>query len=293
MSKLFEPVNLEPNSVFWDYRIHIEDHFKGYYHWHQCWEFLLVHEGVGSIVVNQQTFEIRRGMFFCFQPYQLHQVYADVAPGRPYIRSIFYGDPRLIDKQLQPFPYRQSRYHTLCSRSNMANVYDLESGAEGMEYIFEQYERAVQQGRGGEDEELAVLFLQMINYLPDNGSPRPDRDKKAAGNRSPRYANKVMSWVENNYHEKFDLDRLAKELHLSRNYVSRIFREETGTSITEYLTARRVKQACRLLEKTDLSVEHIGNQVGFDNASYFINLFKKELGTTPLRYRNQHSSVQP
>ncbi|WP_039790620.1 helix-turn-helix domain-containing protein, partial [Paenibacillus riograndensis] len=54
------------------------------------------------------------------------------------------------------------------------------------------------------------------------------------------------------------------------------------------LTARRIKQACRLLSTTDMPVEQIGIAVGFPNASYFNQLFKRVLGTTPLKYRKNN-----
>jgi YesN/AraC family two-component response regulator len=97
-----------------------------------------------------------------------------------------------------------------------------------------------------------------------------------------------MRWIEEHYREEISLETLAEETHLSKFYVSRIFREETGSSITDYLTARRIKQACRLLQTTDLSVEQIGIRVGYPNASYFIQLFKKVVGVTPLKYRNKY-----
>ncbi|MNI97083.1 Arabinose operon regulatory protein [compost metagenome] len=77
-------------------------------------------------------------------------------------------------------------------------------------------------------------------------------------------------------------------MHLSKSYVSRIFHQETGSRLVDYLTARRIKQACRLLSTTDLPVERIGITVGFPNASYFNQLFKKSLGTTPLKYRKSN-----
>jgi AraC-like DNA-binding protein len=94
-----------------------------------------------------------------------------------------------------------------------------------------------------------------------------------------------MNWLEARHTDEFDLGQLADELHLSKYYISRVFREETGSSITEYLTARRIMQACRLLETTALTVEQIGAEVGLPNTSHFILTFKKAVGLTPLKYR--------
>ncbi|MBD0381493.1 AraC family transcriptional regulator [Paenibacillus sedimenti] len=290
MNRLFEPVYFDQNFLFWDYGIRIENNFKGYYHWHQCCEFLLVHQGQGTVVVNQHTFEIKRGMFFFFQPYQLHQVYADVSPEHPYVRSIFYADPLLIENQLRSFPSRHSRFEALWRSPNRANAYDLGHDVERMEWIFEQYEHAKRRGMREDIEELTLLFLQMINILPESDSNGSRKEIELKAKRALRYSETVMRWIEEHYHEEVSLEQLAEEIHLSPNYISRLFRQETGSNITDYLTARRIKQACRLLETTHLPVEQVGNEAGFGNVSYFIQLFKKVVGTTPLKYR--HSKIQ-
>jgi AraC-like DNA-binding protein len=288
MKKLFEPVYIEQGSLFWDHRIRIEDHFRGYYHWHQICEFVLVHEGQGTVVVNQQAFEIRKGMFFFFQPFQLHQVYAEVSPEHPYVRSIFYADPLLIERLLRGFPNRHSRFQALWQSSNRAHAWDLGESAKVMEGVFDQYDEARRSGKGENLEELSLLFLQMLSRLPEHGyGGVSEKEKQEHTNvRRLRYSEIVMRWIEEHYHERVNMDRLAKELHLSNNYISRVFREETGGSITDYVTARRMKQACRLLETTDYGVERIAREVGFENDSYFIQLFKREVGSTPLKYRN-------
>jgi AraC-like DNA-binding protein len=285
MDRLFEQVHFGQLTLFWDYGIRIENDFKGYYHWHQCCEFMLVHQGKGVVVVNRQTFEIKRGMFFFFQPYQLHQVYADVSTEHPYVRSIFYADPLLIEKQLRSFPSRHARFETMWRGSNRENAVDLGRGVERMEGIFEQYERAVRSGLGEDMEELTLLFLQMVNALPEPGT--------YAGRKAHRYSESVMQWIEEHYQEEVSLEQLAEQIHLSPHYVSRLFRQETGSSITDYLTARRIRHACRLLETTDLPVERVGNEAGFGNVSYFIQLFKKVVGVTPLKYRHSKMHTPP
>jgi AraC-like DNA-binding protein len=293
MKKLFEPVYLDQASMFWDYGIRIERDFKGYYHWHQICEFVLVHQGKGTVVVNQHAFDIKRGMFFFFQPYQLHQVYADVSPESPYVRSIFYTDPLLIEKLLRSFPRRHARFEALWRSPNRANAFDLGDDIERMEWIFEQYEQATVSGTRENEEELTLLLLQMINMLPEPDSKGSRKEFEVHAGRTLRYSESVMRWIEDHYQEEVRLEQLAEEIHLSPNYISRIFRMETGSSITEYVTARRIKQACHLLEATDYSVEQVGTEAGFENVSYFIHLFKKVVGTTPLKYRHsKHATLR-
>lgn len=291
MNKLFEPVYFDHSTMFWDYRIRIEKHFKGYYHWHQCCECMLVHEGRGTVVLNRQTYRLRKGMLFFFQPYQLHQVYVEVSPEEPYERSIFYVDPLAVEELLRAFPTRRVKFEALCRDRSHPHAYDLKE-AERMEWVFDTYHHAHSTGKGEDVEELTLFFLQFLQHLPDAAFAGNGLASQPKPLRGARYSERVMSWIEAHYHEKISMDQLAEALHLSNNYISRIFREETGGSISDYITARRIKQACRLLETTDLSVGMIADAIGYDNPSYFIHLFRKVMGVTPLKYRSARNHMR-
>ncbi|MDD9265425.1 AraC family transcriptional regulator [Paenibacillus sp. GCM10023248] len=286
MKRLFEYVNLERRTIFWDYLIRMQSNFKGYYHWHQCCEILFVHEGQGRVVLNRQTYDIRRGMLFFFQPFQLHQVYADVSPDTPYCRTIFYVDPLIMDTLLRPFANRHALFTSLWQGKGDCQVYDLSHQAEILEWLFGAYQQAYLAGKGEEDEELTFLFVHLMSCLLSverknvELPPADTHDRRAQ-----RYSELMMQWIEDHFHEEINLDRLGEHMHLSSSYLSKVFQQETGSSLTDYVTARRIKQACRLLDTTILSVEQIGEAIGFPNSSYFIQVFKREVGMTPLKFR--------
>jgi AraC family transcriptional regulator of arabinose operon len=99
-------------------------------------------------------------------------------------------------------------------------------------------------------------------------------------------AEKIMAWIEVHYMEPFELEKLAKTVHLSPNHVSTTFRQSVGSSISEYLAARRIRQACWLLRTSPLSVQEIGREIGLSNFSYFCQMFKKHVGLTPYQFRS-------
>ncbi len=102
MNKLFEQIDLKP--LHWIYRRVSEDNFSGFYHWHQGCELLFVYRGQGRVIVNQQSYTIKPGMLFFFQPFQLHRIYVEVSPDTPYERSIMHFDPLTLGKNLDRFP---------------------------------------------------------------------------------------------------------------------------------------------------------------------------------------------
>lgn len=282
MKQLFEPVLFaNRQSLIWDYRIYTDDHYKGYYHWHQCCEILFVHGGQGSIVVNQQMYDIRPGMLFFFQPYQLHRISSDVSPECPFIRTIFYLDPLTAEHLLQGFSKRKAVFSALWQRDNPYCGFDLRDRIETVEWFYQNYNELRMKSSEEDPEDITMLLLQLLSCLGTG-----EQSLIHAGEpRNLRYSEQIMNWIEAHYQEEVNLEQLAEEIHLSKSYVSRIFHKETGGRLVDYITARRLKQACRLLGTTDMHVEQIGIAAGFPNASYFNQLFKRVLGTTPLKYR--------
>jgi transcriptional regulator GlxA family with amidase domain len=133
-----------------------------------------------------------------------------------------------------------------------------------------------------------VLFvLQFLNVLDQKKEGQHQRQPHLVKSRQLRNVEKMMHWIEEHYIDEIRLDHMADDIHLSKSYASRIFQQETGSSITDYVTARRLKQAYLLLETTTLSIEEVGRRSGFPNVSYFIQLFRESAETTPLQYR-QH-----
>ncbi len=103
----------------------------------------------------------------------------------------------------------------------------------------------------------------------------------------PEYILKMKNILEDRFHENHTLDSLSKELNYNKYKLAKDFKLYTTYSPIDYLIHKRLEEAKKLLESTTLSVSEIGFQVGIDNTPHFINLFKKQLGITPNKYRIQ------
>lgn len=93
--------------------------------------------------------------------------------------------------------------------------------------------------------------------------------------------------VFENKAEHLDLSTLADLANLSPSYLSRLFKEEFGEPFSHMYAKLKIHWAKQLLQTTTLSVNEISDALGFVESSYFIRSFKKNTGTTPLKYRRQ------
>jgi AraC-like DNA-binding protein len=95
----------------------------------------------------------------------------------------------------------------------------------------------------------------------------------------------LSEYIDQNLDSRLTLAALAEKCFYNPSYFSRIFKEKFGVSLTEYITRRRLSHAITLLSESVLSVEEIGERVGFPDKSSLYHAFSRYLGTTPGEYR--------
>lgn len=90
--------------------------------------------------------------------------------------------------------------------------------------------------------------------------------------------------------ERITIERLAEYTELSTSYLSRLFKQETGVSVSDYVREKKIEKAQHLLKFCDYSLIEIANYLSFSSQSHFIQLFKDFTGITPKKYRDLYSS---
>lgn len=103
--------------------------------------------------------------------------------------------------------------------------------------------------------------------------------------RNATLVEKAVRFVEENFHQELSLEDVAKQVYLSPCYFSRLFKQVKGWSFSEYLTQVRMEEARRLLINTDYQISEIASRVGYRDARYFSQVFKRNEGCTPISYR--------
>ena len=95
----------------------------------------------------------------------------------------------------------------------------------------------------------------------------------------------IISYISNHFQEPLTLDKVARELHFNKYYVSRTFSGRLHCSFHEYINRLRLDYAARLLRETDRSITEIWQEAGFESQKTFNRTFLSCYGTTPSGYR--------
>lgn len=97
----------------------------------------------------------------------------------------------------------------------------------------------------------------------------------------------LQSFIDTHYTELEGLDDLSQHFHFSSAYLARVFKNGTGTTVVAYRTAVRMRAACALLEQ-GYAINEVAFRVGYEDATYFSQVFRRQMGVTPSAWQKAH-----
>ena len=133
-------------------------------------------------------------------------------------------------------------------------------------------------------EKLSSLLL---NIMKESWNKNLNIDESEMSLEKRKDIKLIREYIENNYEKDIKLDDLAASYNINKYYLSHIFKEQYGTSITNYVINTRITKAKHLLRFSDLTTTEIANRVGYEDVNYFIRMFKKVENITPGEYKKK------
>ena len=130
-------------------------------------------------------------------------------------------------------------------------------------------------------EKLTTWCMNRIKYI----TRKIQAEKSEKGN---CIIDRAQSYIREHFREEITLEELSKNLNISPQYFSRLFKEETGYNFIEYLTYIRIEHSKQLMHSTDMTIKEICFSVGYGDPNYFSRLFKKNTGLSPTTYASMN-----
>lgn len=134
------------------------------------------------------------------------------------------------------------------------------------------FEKAIQDGSGGKS--LRDLILESEEAVPGKQMMQGKKD----------YVQYVKWYVSRNYKNHLCFNDIAKEMSISRSYLSSIFNQEVGCSFQEYISNYRIKKAIALMNQKNIPLCALAEMVGYEDYAHFSKVFKKKMGVCPTKY---------
>ncbi|MFK7692145.1 helix-turn-helix domain-containing protein [Paenibacillus sp. HJGM_3] len=109
-----------------------------------------------------------------------------------------------------------------------------------------------------------------------------EQELNAKGN---HHIARVIEILERDYNRDISLNSVGEQLNLNPAYISRLFKQITGQPFVEYLKRVRIEKSKELLSQSNMKINEVSKQVGYENSYYFIKVFKDMMGLTPGEYK--------
>lgn len=106
------------------------------------------------------------------------------------------------------------------------------------------------------------------------------------------YVGQTITLVQYDLTADLKLSTIAEKLNINASYLSALFREETGQTVTAYVNEKRMQTGAHLLQTTRLQIQTVAQHCGISDLNYFSKLFKKQYGITPKQFREAQAHLQ-
>lgn len=261
-------------------------------HRHDFIELVYVVHGEGHHKINEEWYSIHSGDVYAILPGESH-CYLDVhESGLEIINCLFQPEtvraawPEL-DGELSELAYVAPFFNELKHLPRRLQLTHVQSGG-----VIGLLESVIQEGKAREPGfellnrlKLIELLVRLSRFVLEEQFALKGHRPLASGHEI--LVRRVRQYLETNFQQKLTGDSLAKEFNISQRHLNRVFKQETGSSITGMLQQIRIERAKHLLRETPKSIEAIALAVGFSDTSFFTRLFSRMVGNTPGSFRKQ------
>lgn len=135
-----------------------------------------------------------------------------------------------------------------------------------------------------ESNELEIIgeLYKLLAFLIEEF---PNQEAQESHNNHKKYMKQALKIIHSQYDTPLQVTTIAEKLNLNRSYLYKIFKEETGQSIKDYILMVKMKKSCDLLINSSLTISQIASSVGFTDPLAFSKAFKKTYQVSPLQFR--------
>lgn len=261
-----------------DYRMfHLKDRTKRehQYHYHDFYKVLLFISGNATYIIEGKSYKLKPYDTVLVNQYDIHK--PQVEYNAPYERIIFYISREYLDRHMDDgedlfycFKYAKEKGSNVVRFPAIFNSRLME--------IIRQMEENEREERFGARLLSKTLFMEYLILLN-----RAVAEEACSFERNASYNQKtidIITYINEHLDEELTIDDLAEHFYISRYYMMRLFKEETGYSIHQYIVEKRVLKA-KLMMSSGISATKACFECGFRDYSTFSRAFRSKLGVNP------------
>ena len=257
---------------------------------HDSWEFVYVDEGRIKAKAGEHDYVLKKGELVCHKPREFHaiQPYHGSAEVIIFCFSCEASEMEFFNQKILFASAQQKRF-----------LHDIASLAASV-FLPKSPHRIGMDGRMDPRPDVSPILVQMLfhtvellilSLLSAEGTRREKRVESYTQHLQRKSLTAdIRSYVQENLSRKIVLEEISRHVSYSTSSIKRIFKEEMGCSIMQYVCDCRIHLAKKLLNGK-MTVSEVAESVGFDTVNYFSTVFRSKTGVSPSEYREEDGNI--
>lgn len=253
-------------------------------HIHSAIEILIVKEGAYSIFVGGRQYTAYPGDMVLLRSSTIHHTYS-IKESRSSYYVIKVRPSLLAELSDGEGDSKALLFFSLDKPSRKCFWTAEETKKTRLFEIVTRYKAEFENKNKGRSIALTLCVADMLLEILRSESEKEEESKQDITDSTIRRIYEVLIYINSNYSLPITAQECSEKAGMSYSYFSRTFKAVVGKSFKEYLNFTRINHAQKTLLSTDKTVTETAALCGFDNVSYFISVYKKIKGVTPLSNR--------
>lgn len=249
---------------------------------HDFWEMVYVDKGIVEIKRDEECIILKQGEIVFHKPNEFHAIKAVDSSPNFFVVSFVCDSPSMVYLE---------KYHTTLDRTLKGFIASVIKESEGTYIIpkndtelkkLEKKENALIGGEQLIKTYIEQLLIFLIRTVTDRGAVGVFPSKESM---ESHIVVDIKKYIDSKVENNIRVNDICREFGYSKSYISKIFREQTGETLSSYAIKKRVERARVLIREGNLNFAQISAKLNFDNPQYFSRVFKRVTGMTPSEFK--------
>ena len=249
-------------------------------HYHEELEFTLQISGETKIQIDDEVILLKEGEGVFINSGQLHSITKETNKDCYFLSIVF--SPKFIASEYEKLYEEYIRKIINCEISVPVTL------KQEIKNLMLETNKYYQKKEYGYELFVESNLTRILAICIQNSTPNPvvKKDTKSA------IIKDILNYIHSNYDKEISLEDISKNVHISKEYLCRIFKSVSVLSPIVYLNRYRITKSSHMLKNTDKGISEISSLCGFNSSSYYNKQFLRFMGCTPSEYRKREANGQ-
>ena len=237
------------------------------YHYHKSFEVYYLYSGERNYFIKDKTYHVKKGSLVLINEYDIHCTKESNKSGHE--RIVFNFNKNFMEKHINNIEFNLYE----CFEKNVHIIQLAEKEQLFIETLLlkmiDEYENKPTNYIDCIKTNIIQILLLANRHIDDEPYTKNTETEK-----NNKTISNIIGYINNNYFEDISLETISKKFYISPCYFSRTFKQATNYSYVDYLNNVRIKEAQKLLTRTDMNITSISEKVGYKSSTHFGRIFK-------------------